>query len=289
MSLRLLLVLLYCLCFNAYAADTRLVYPKYFSILDSTGEFDWIVLRAAMDKTAAKFGPYKLAPSKDPMSVARLLQEMSYPEGSINVFARASDIELEKKFNPIRIPIDRGLMGMRLLVVRRADLPRFAAVRTFDDLKRLSAGQGKGWIDTEVLAAAGISVVEAPRPDALYAMLEAGRFDFFPRALDEASRELDMQQKTRPGIMIEPTLMLRYPLPRYFFVRRNAEGDKLAARIKAGMEMMVQDGSLAALFRQYKGPLIERAAIGKRHIIDLPNPLLPPETPLQRSELWYRP
>ncbi|MTW13282.1 hypothetical protein GM658_21985 [Pseudoduganella eburnea] len=267
----------------------RLVYPQYFTVQDSTGDFDWIVLHAAMEKTAARFGPYKLSPSKEPLSVARLLAEMSYPEGSINVFARATDLELEKKFTPIRIPIDRGLMGMRLLVVRKDDLPRFAAIRTIDELKRLSAGQGQGWIDTDVLGAAGISVVVAPRPDALYAMLEAGRFDFFPRALDEASREFDMQHKTRPSITIEPTLMLRYPLPRYFFVRHDAEGDKLAARIRAGMEMMVQDGSLAALFRQYKGPLIERASIGKRHIIDLPNPLLPPETPLQRSELWFRP
>ncbi len=289
MIARLLQVLLCCLCFNAHAADMRLVYPRYFTVQDSTGDYDWIVLRAALEKTAARFGPYKLAPSKEPLSVARLLQEMSYPEGSINVFARATDPELEKKYTTIPIPIDRGLMGMRLLVVRKDDLPRFAAIRTLDELKRLSAGQGKGWIDADVLAAAGIGVVEAPRADALYAMLEAGRFDFFPRALDEAPREFEMQHKTRPSITIEPTLMLRYTLPRYFFVRRDADGDKLAVRIKAGMEMMVQDGSLAALFRQYKGPLIERAAIGKRHIIDLPNPLLPPETPLQRSELWYRP
>jgi hypothetical protein len=286
---RLLQVLLCCLCFNAYAADMRLVYPRYFIVQDGTSDFDWIVLRAVMDKTTAKFGPYHIAPAKEPFSIARLLQEMSYPEGSINVFARATDNELEKKFNPIRIPIDRGLMGMRLLVVRKDDLPRYAAIRTLDDLKHFSAGQGKGWVDAGVLAAASISVVEAPRADALYAMLEAGRFDFFPRALDEVPDEFDMQRNTRPGITIEPTLLLRYTLPRYFFVRRDAEGDRLAARIKAGMEMMVQDGTLAALFRRYKGPLIERAAIGKRHIIDLPNPLLPPETPLQRSELWYRP
>lgn len=286
---RLLQVLLCCLCFNAQAEGTRLVYPKYFTIHENTHEFDWIVLHAAMEKTAAKFGPYKITAASEPLSIARLLQEMSRPDGNINIFARATDIELEKKFNPIRIPIDRGLMGMRLLVVRKADLPRFAAVRTLGELRRLSAGQGKGWIDTEVLMAAGVNVVEAPRTESLYSMLEAGRFDFFPRALDEAPAEFDVVGKKQAGIAIEPTLMLRYPLPRYFFVRRDAEGDKLAARIKAGMEMMVQDGTLAALFREHKGPLVERAHIGKRHIIDLPNPSLPPDTPLQRSELWFRP
>ena len=286
---RLLQVLLYCLCFNVQAADMRLVYPQYFSILDSSREFDWIVLRAAMEKTAPRFGPYKVVASRDPLSVPRLLQEMSRPNGAINVMARATDPELERKFQPIRIPIDRGLMGMRLLVVRKADLPRFAAVHTLNDLKRFSAGQGKGWVDPEVLSTAGISVVESPSPETLYAMLDAGRFDFFPRALDEAAREYEDQRKARPGLAIEPTLMLRYPLPRYFFTRRDAEGDRLAARIKAGMEAMVQDGTLAALFRQHKGRLIERAAIGKRRVIELHNPSLPPETPLQRSELWFKP
>lgn len=286
---RLLQVLLCCLCLHAHAAEVRLVYPKYFSIVDSSQEFDWIVLRTAMEKTSARFGPYKMHASRQPFSVSRLLQELSRPDGEINVIARATDLELEKNFQPIRIPIDRGLMGMRLLVVRKADLPRFTAVHTLNDLKRFSAGQGKGWVDEDVLIAAGISVVESPRPEPLYAMLEAGRFDFFPRALDEAARELREQRKARPGLAIEPTLMLHYPLPRYFFTRRDAEGDRLAARIKAGMETMVRDGTLAALFRQHKGRMIERAAIGKRRVIELQNPSLPPETPLQRSELWFKP
>jgi hypothetical protein len=267
---------------------TELVYPRYFSILDTSKDFDWIVLRTAMEKTAARYGPFALTASREPLSVARMLQELGRTDGSINVIARATHRDLESRFQPVRIPIDRGLMGMRLLLVRKADLPRFATVRSLDDLRRMSAGQGKGWVDAAVLSAAGISVVESPRPGNLFGMLEAGRFDLFPRALDEAPREYDAIQKDRPGIVIEPTLMLRYPLPRYFFVRRDAAGDRLAERIKLGMEIMVKDGSLAALFQKHKGPLIERAQLGKRRIIELQNPALPPETPLQRSELWFK-
>jgi len=267
----------------------RLVFPRYFSILDTSKGFDWIVLQAAMEKTTARFGPFTLSASREPVSVPRMLQELGRPDGAINIISRATQRDLETQFQPIRIPIDRGLMGMRLLLVRKADLPRFAAVRTLEDLRHLSAGQGKGWVDTAVLSAAGISVVESPRPGSLFGMLEAGRFDFFPRAVDEAPREYDVIRKSHTDIVIEPTLMLRYPLPRYFFVRRDAEGDRLAERIRAGMEMMVKDGSLVALFQQHKGPLVERARIGKRRIIELQNPALPPETPLQRSELWFRP
>ncbi|SFG02652.1 amino acid ABC transporter substrate-binding protein, PAAT family [Duganella sp. CF458] len=268
---------------------TAVVYPRYFSILDTSKGFDWIVLRAALEKTAAKYGPFTLAQSQAPFSVPRMLQELSRPGGTVNVIARATHRDLETQFQPIRIPIDRGLMGLRLLLVRKSDLPRFARVRTLADLRHLSAGQGKGWVDASVLSAAGISVVESPRPGSLFGMLEAGRFDFFPRALDEAPREYDVISKSHTEIVIEPTLMLRYPLPRYFFVRRDAEGAKLAERIKTGLEMMLKDGSLVALFHQHKDPLIERAQIGKRRIIELQNPALPPETPLQRSELWYRP
>lgn len=285
---RLLLLVLCCICSNLRAANSELVFPQYFAVVDSRNEFDWLVLQAALERTSASHGPYSISPSREPLSIPRMLQELAMPGGRINVIARASDRELESRFQPIRIPIDRGLMGMRLLLVRKTDLPRFAAVRNLADLKRLSAGQGKGWVDSEVLAAAGISVVETPRPGSLLGMLVAGRFDFFPRALDEAPREYDANRKLHPGIAIEPTLMLRYPLPRYFFVRRDAEGDKLAQRIRIGMEMMVKDGSLAALFQKHKGPLVARAQIGKRRIIDLPNPSLPPETPLQRSELWFK-
>jgi len=286
---RLLLAFLCCTCLNAHAANTQLVFPQYFAVVDTLTEFDWIVLRSALQHTEAAYGHYTIGPWREPMSVQRMLQELATPNGRINVIARATDRDLETRFQPIRIPIDRGLMGMRLLLVRKSDLGRFATVRTLDDLRRLSAGQGAGWVDSAVLSAAGISVVETPRAENLMGMLEAGRFDFFPRALDEAPLEFDAVHKARPGIVIEPTLMLRYPLPRYFFVRRDAEGDKLAERIRTGMEMMLRDGSLAALFRKHKGPLVERAQIGRRRIIDLQNPALPQETPLQRSELWFRP
>jgi hypothetical protein len=88
---------------------------------------------------------------------------------------------------------------------------------------------------------------------------------------------------------IEPTLMLHYPLPRYFFVRRDPEGEQLAMRIETGMEMMLRDGSLVKLFFQFKKDQIMQAEFSKRLILTMPNPFFPPETPLSRHELWYDP
>lgn len=271
------------------AASTVIVYPLTGSGIDSRYDYDWAVLRTALEKTAPHYGPFELRQSPTTMSAQRVTQELSNQPGRINIFVRATDPDLEQQFLPIRLPVDRGLLGYRIFLVRAADLPRFAAVRSIDDLRRLRAGLGKGWADVPILQAAQIGVVEGNTYDGLFSMLEAKRFDFFVRAADEATREYDERHAANPHMVVEPTLLLHYQLPRYFFVRRDAEGKLLAERITAGMEMMLRDGSLNELFYRYKGDIIERANLKQRRMLTIPNPGLSPETPLSRSELWYDP
>lgn len=271
------------------AANTVVSYPQSGSAQDSRYEYDWAVLRAALEKTRSRFGPFTLRPSETSMSPARISQELLAPDGHINVLVRATSQSLEQQFLPIRIPVDRGLLGYRVFLVRGADLPQFAAVRTLDDLRKLRAGQGKGWADVAVLKAAGLPVVEGSTYEGLFPMLQAGRFDFFSRSIDEALREHAERRDALPGLAVESTLMLQYPLARYFFTRRDAEGRQLATRIEAGLETMLRDGSLNALFYKYKGALIEQAGLPQRRVLRIANPELSPQTPLGRRELWYDP
>jgi hypothetical protein len=270
-------------------ADTLLIHPRAESVSDTRYQYDWAVLRAAMDKTRASFGPYDIREAAEKMVPSRVEYEMENPDGRVNIFVRSTSIELEKHFLPIRIPVDRGLLGYRVLLVRATDLPGFAAVRNLDDLRKFRIGQGKGWSDVKILRMSGFNVVEGDSYDGLFSMLTAERFDAFSRSIGEALAEYDLQHETHPEIAIEPTLLLHYPFPRYFFVRRDAQGEQLAKRIESGLEMMVRDGSLASLFFQYKADQIKRAGLDKRIILNIPNPLLPPETPLGRPELWYDP
>jgi hypothetical protein len=277
----------------AFAADARcdtlLIHPRAESASDSRYQYDWAVLRMAMDKTQASFGPYEIREAAEKMVPSRVEYEMQSTDGRLNIFVRSTSIDLEKNFLPVRIPVDRGLLGYRVLLVRSADLPAFAAVRNLDDLRKFRIGQGKAWSDVKILRMSGFSVVEGDSYDGLFSMLTAERFDAFSRSVGEALAEYDSQRIAHPEIAIEPTLLLHYPLPRYFFLRRDAQGEQLAKRIETGMEMMVQDGSLAKLFFQYKADQIKRAGLDKRTILNIPNPLLPPETPLGRRELWYDP
>ena len=271
------------------AAPTVVSYVPTGATVDSRYEYDWAVLRAALEKTRERHGPFELREVREIMSQARVLQELQAPAGKINVLVRATSSQLEKQFLPVRIPVDRGLLGYRTFLVRQADLPRFAAVRKLDDLRRLKVGQGKGWIDVPILQAAGFKVIEGSAYDGLFLMLAAGRFDFFSRSADEALREYGERHSSLPEIALEPTLLLHYPLPRYFFTRRDAAGEKLARRITEGLEIMLRDGSFHALFLDYKSAIIERAGLHNRRVLRLPNPDLSPETPLARKELWYDP
>lgn len=271
------------------SASTRLTYPLSSDGVDSRYDYDWAVLQTAMEKTVATYGPYRQHQSEVAMSPQRVLQEMDAPQGRINVFVRATSPQLEQRFLPIRLPVDRGLLGYRLLLIRAADQARFAGVRSLDDLRQLRAGLGRDWADVSIFKAAGVPVVEGSYYEGLFGMLEVGRFDFYSRSADEALREFDERHSSHPQIAIESTLLLHYPLPRYFFVRRDAEGQKLARRIAAGMEIMLKDGSLNTLFRQHKGKLIKKTALFKRRLIKLPNPDLSPQTPLARSEWWINP
>jgi hypothetical protein len=266
-----------------------LIHPRAESATDTRYQYDWVVLRTAMDKTRASFGTYEIREAEQQMVASRVEYEMESRDGSINIFVRSSTIDLEKRFLPIRIPVDRGLLGYRIMLVRNADLPQFAAVHHLDDLRKFRIGQGKGWADVGILKSAGFQVIEGDSYDGLFSMLTAERFDAFSRSVDEALREYDKQHDTHPTIAVEPTLLLHYPLPRYFFVRRDAQGQQFAKRIESGLEMMVHDGSLAALFFQFKGDLIKQAGLDKRKVLKISNPLLPPETPLARAELWYDP
>lgn len=268
----------------------RVVYPlTSVDDADSRYEYDWAVLRVALQKTEPRYGPFELHQSTYPMSPQRVAQELLMPGGRINVFARATSTELEQQYLPVRLPIDKGLLGYRMFLVRDADLPRFAAVRTLDDLRKLRVGQGKDWIDVPILRKAGFSVVEGTSYPGLFAMLDAGRFDFFSRGIDEALRELKERRTAYPRMVIEPTLLMQYPLPLYFFTRRDAEGKLLAQRITDGMEIMIKDGSLNSLFQQYKGESIKAGLLQGRRVLRLDNPHLPPGTPLSRGELWFNP
>ena len=239
------------------------------------------LLKLALSKTDASI---ELRPHAVFMLQVRAMREVERQSGLDIVWTMTSR-EREQALLPIRIPIDRGLLGWRLLLVQPAREPDFARVRSLDGLKALRGGQGADWPDTTILRSAGLAIDESARYGDLFQKLAAGRIDYFPRSVQEIWGELDSHPDQ--GFVIEPTLALHYPTAMYFFVSR--QRPELAAEIRKGLDIALRDGSFEALFQKNFGDVLKRSRLGERQVFELRNPLLPPETPLRDARLWYRP
>ena len=244
------------------------------------------LLRFVLEKTKDTDGPFRLDVCKSKMQQKRAIRCLSQGILLDIVWTMTSKAR-EAKILPIRIPLLKGLMGYRFLIIRAEDMKKFHAVNTLEDLKAFKAGQGHDWPDTEILRANGIKVIGSPSYDGLFAMLKRKRFDYLPRCVNEPWDELKV--KKNQDLAVEPILLIRYTAPSYFFV--NPQNTLLANRLEKGFRLAIQDGSFENFFRNHqinKG-IFQLLKSGNRKIISLKNPLLPPETPLDQKALWYAP
>lgn len=243
------------------------------------------ILQAAMEKTTADYGPYTISAD---VTLNTFRAQLAIQDGKIlNVYIALTDNNWEKLAIPIRIPVRRGILNFRLLLVNIDDLPLYKNIQTIDDLKRLKAGSLHFWTTTKLMEQAGFEVIKATSYEGLFKMLDSHRYNFLPRGIHEIYAEFDQYKATLKNIAIEPELLLVLPSPSYVFV--SPKYPKLAKRLEAGLEAMVQDGTLKDIFYKYFAENIERANLHNRRIIQLPNPLLPKDTPLDRPELWFDP
>ncbi|WP_053074398.1 hypothetical protein [Chromobacterium sp. LK1] len=258
------------------------------SVDDERYDYHWAVLRAALDATRPQWGDYKLrfAPR---MNEARQLQELGQPRGRLNVLIRETNRDYERRYLPVRIPIDRGLLGYRVLLIRAARQPEFAKVTTLAELRRFSIIQGEGWGDIAVLRRAGLKVETDSSYDGLFRMLERGLGDAFSRGVTEVEREIRDYRPQYRQLALERELLLYYPLPTYFWFGRDADGQRLARRAEQGMRLLLRNGEFQRLFQAYHAGLIQRLDLKHRRLIRIDNPFLPPDTPFADASLWFDP
>ncbi|MDP5240971.1 hypothetical protein Q9Q94_15625 [Uliginosibacterium sp. 31-16] len=277
----LLAAVLLAVSLQTHAADVTVIYnknePKNFIAL----------LQDALEHTKSE-GAYSIKPTDTALPTARMIDEIADNTGTISIMTRGSNIEEEKRLLPIRIPLDKGLLGYRIMLVRKQDLPKFAAIQSVDELKLLRVGQGSRWPDTKILEGAGFKVTKGYYAAGLLRMLNEDRFDMFARATWEATGNLeDAKKQGLDDLVIEPSLAVFYPYPRIFMVSRKGDGPALAARIERGLRLMIKDGSFDKAFNDFFGPAIESTQLRERKIFRVDNKLLSPDTPLDDKSLWF--
>ncbi len=255
---------------------------------DTRHEHHWRVLRAALAATEAKYGPFSMA-SSGFMNESRQLLEMKAAAGSINSLALAGSAPLDKSLISVKVPVDRGLLGYRVFLIRAADQAVFDQVRTLEDLRRLRLGTQTDWVDAAVFRAADFKLVTGNNYASLFAMLMAGRFDALGRGVGEIEGELANFGPRYPGMAIEQHLLLHYPMSVYFWFPRTAQGERHAARVREGMTAIANNGTLDRLFRQEFQAVIQRVHLRERRVLSIANPTQPLDQPFDKKDWWFDP
>jgi hypothetical protein len=273
------LLFLFCsfgLLFNHSVAATTLQLP-YISNPETSYEVGLLKLALSYSTTTYTFDFAK-------EDLTKAAQQIALDEGKQDVLWGGTSKEQEKLLLPIRIPIYKGLVGHRLLVIRPEDQPKFDAIHDPDQLKTLKAGQGTFWIDGNIFRNNQFPLITAVNKDSLYYMLDGGRFDYLPRGVHEPWAELSKYSDLK--LSVEKHLMIIYRLPQYFFVNR--KNTALAKEIEQGLEKAIVDGQFDHYF--YHHPIVrtalEKSDMAHREILMIHNPDLPDETPTWRHELW---
>jgi|GEM_PF-649133 len=207
--------------------------------------------------------------------------------GIVDIAYSATSIELEAKYSAVFIPLYRGLMGMRLGIVKTQNRDILKSVGALKDLNRFTVCQGKTWPDTFILEANNIKIAKSLKYPNLFLMLEGGRCDFFPRGMFEPYKEV----KRHPDLnmFVDENILLRYKMPFYFFTSKDNRA--LADHITKILMEMVDDGTYSKLFM--KDPNVYEALqlsnLERRVIFELNNPFLTAESLAVPDRLFFDP
>lgn len=272
---------------QTYAMDVR--YPKPKLAHDTRYAYHIELLKLSLEKTKEEYGLSNVIPAQKDMNELRLVKILIQGGEDIDVIFKPTSKELEKKLTPVRIPLDKGLLGWRIFLIKKENQAKFSAIKTFDEFKTLTVGQARDWGDVAIYEHNGIKVVKGSNYKNLFPMLLTGRFDYFARGVEEAPAEWKTRREKMPDLHIEKSIVLHYPFVRYFWVANSAKGDILRERISKGLEIMIKDGSYENTFMKFKKNTLEKINLSNRIIFELENPFLPDTVELNRTELWYKP
>ena len=273
------------------AGSLILVHPQPESATDARFDYPVALLSAALAKAP---GQVVLEAFPAQVTQARALKLLEDAQG-LDVVWSVTTIDRETKLLPVRIPIYKGLIGLRLLLAHKTVAPSLEQVEAVEDLQTFTFVQGSDWPDTTILRNSGLKVVGGLDYLSLFQMLELGRGDVFPRSVLEVWDELDMLEQTartsgtqldgKSAVMLDERLALCYSGAVYFFVSRDRPA--LAQRLEQGLRSLIRSGEFEEIFRTFHGDVLDKARLEDRLIIQMENPLLPPSTPLQSKELWH--
>ncbi|MGJ8679565.1 diguanylate cyclase [Paraglaciecola sp.] len=243
-------------------------------------EYFYELINLALAKSGT---PYTLKTTRIPAGIEQDRSIKLMNEAYYDVHWYTTNASRERKLLPIRIPLFKGLIGLRLMFIHPDKQNMFSDLSEIQQLKSYVGGQGRSWPDTTLLRSQGFHIETAGGADGLLRMLNAKRIDYFPRSVLEIWHEKSVIKDL--SLAIDQHIALRYPSAIYFFVRK--DNQNLHDVIELGLTNAIKDGSFNQLFNQSYGEILAKSKLTERTIFEIPNLNMTPDTPLDKPELWY--
>ncbi len=274
-STRLLCLMLTVFCMEAATART-------FRVAQSNHPLDGYAIGALKVALEHMDEQHNLNVATRNVTQQRVFEDLNSEQ--VDIYWAATRRDLEENFSPVRFPILKGLLGHRVMIIHPSAQVKFDSVRTLDDLKKLTLGQGLGWPDVGVLRTNGLQVITTSKYNNLFYMTDGQRFDGFPRGVLEPWAEIAAHPNLE--LAVEKRVVLVYTLPFYFFV--NKKDPALAQALHEAFDRSIASGAFDRYF--YGHPLIkdalEKSDLKHRLRFPLAAPDLPSNIPLDRPEYW---
>ncbi|CAM4044491.1 substrate-binding periplasmic protein [Pseudoalteromonas byunsanensis] len=194
---------------------------------------------------------------------------LALSQGEVDLHWSMTSPEREQLATAIPVPLFKGFIGKRALLINKMQLSQFDDVDSLQALSKLTAVQGHDWPDTKILGHNNLNVRPMANYQAMFAMVSRGRLDYFPRSFIEVGAELATQMSD--NLMILPSLYLQYPSAFYFFV--NKDKPKLAKALAQGLAKLQATGEFDALFERYFAKMLAQLPFDKdTKVLMLQNP-----------------
>lgn len=273
-------IFVFALSFAGEVIATPMIY-RYWDLGASPTRdaYQFELLRLALERTRKSHGDYELIRVDQKLTSLRASREVSCGE-LINIEATPnwttesvpSEIRRDKRI-AIKIPLLEGLLGYRRLVIRKADLEKFAAITRAEELQALVAGQGRDWEDIFIYRNNGFKVNAEADYYNLFAMLVAGRFDYLPLSTVEVDNFIQKFGMYSEDVVVAPGILIYYPFPVLFQLSKNTP--ELAERVNVGLTEAKRDGSMKNLFEHYFAEDLKKLRDSNMRVFVLKNHRVP--------------
>ncbi|MFC4654911.1 substrate-binding periplasmic protein [Rheinheimera marina] len=274
--------LIFCvlMLFPAEFRAEEVIHIRHYHLQPRHG-FALKLLELVLEKNGA---PYRIEAVQSPEVLTEGRVEKMVVNGELDMLFISTSAERERTMIPIKVPIYRGLLGLRLLLITPENNEKFKNITTLKQLKPYVAGHNPHWSDFHVFKENGLRVVSSTNYQLLFEMLKHGRFDYFSRGVNEVWGELALHSD---DLIIADNIMLFYQHPVYFFVSKHRPD--LAAVLEQGLAKATEDGSYRALFDRYYADTLKKANLNNRTMIFLNNTAVPVGTAPIDTSWWLTP